>query len=164
MTQIFFIGYHGIYSEISCWGDYSRIFAEATCSVVADTPWDWTKRFNRDSIKNLCISVKSVGQKNSHEKNLRHLRNLRDKKRPPKNHEAKSPKKNLWDKRTTRRRTKTTISSWFSNEYRNRATVLAPRLTLKDDPNLRMLPVSSPTWRANQHDWWDNPDWRYPEQ
>ena len=58
-------------------------------------PWDWTKRFNRDSIKNLCISVKSVGQKNSHEKNLRHLRNLRDKKRPKKNHEAKSPKKNL---------------------------------------------------------------------
>ena len=75
------------------------------------------------------------------------------KKRPKKNHEAKSPKKNLWDKRTTRRRTKTTISSWFSNEYRNHATVLALRLTLKDVPNLRMLPVFSPTWRANQHDW-----------
>ena len=146
MTQIFFIiGRHGIYSDISCCGDYSRNFVEATCSVVADTPWDWTKRFTRDSIKNLCISVKSVGQKNSHEKNLRHLRNLRDKKRPKKNHEAKSPKKNLWDKRATRRRTKTTISSWFSNEYRNHATVLALRLTLKVAPNQHTLPVSSPT-------------------
>ena len=42
MTQIFhrdfFIGRHGIYSEISCCGDYSRIFADATCPVVADTP------------------------------------------------------------------------------------------------------------------------------
>ena len=37
-TDFFFIGYHGIYSEVSCGGDYSRIFAEATCSVVADTP------------------------------------------------------------------------------------------------------------------------------
>ena len=67
MTQIFhrdfFIGRHGIYSEISCCGDYSRIFADATCPVVADTPWDRTKRFTRDSIENLCISVKSVGQK-----------------------------------------------------------------------------------------------------
>ena len=62
-ADFFIIGCHGIYSEISCCGDYSRIFAEATCSVVADTPWDWTKRFTRDSIKNLCISVKSVGQK-----------------------------------------------------------------------------------------------------
>ena len=34
----FFIGRHGIYSEISCCGDYSRIFADATCPVVADTP------------------------------------------------------------------------------------------------------------------------------
>ena len=42
MTQIFhrdfIIGRHGIYSEISCCGDYSRIFADATCPVVADTP------------------------------------------------------------------------------------------------------------------------------
>ncbi len=35
---IFFIGCHGIYSEISCCVDYSRIFADATCPVVADTP------------------------------------------------------------------------------------------------------------------------------
>ena len=75
-----FIGWHGIYSEISCCGDYSRIFADATCPVVADTPWDWTKRFTRDSIENLCISVKSVGQNPPTKKNLRHLRNLRDKK------------------------------------------------------------------------------------
>ena len=133
MTQIFFIiGRHGI----------SRRRPVRSLQIY---PWDWTKRFIRDSIKNLWKSVKSVGQKNSHEKNLRHLRNLRDKKRPKKNHEAKSPKKNLWDKRTTRKRTKTTISSWFSNEYRNHATVLALRPTLKDAPNLRMLPVSSPT-------------------
>ena len=63
VPQFFFIGRHGIYSEISCCGDYSRNFADATCPVVADTPWDRTKRFTRDSIKNLCISVKSVGQK-----------------------------------------------------------------------------------------------------
>ena len=85
MTQIFFIGIlfigrHGIYSEISCCDDYSRNFAEATCPVVADTPWDRTKRFTRDSIENLCISVKSVGQNPPTKKNLRHLRNLRDKK------------------------------------------------------------------------------------
>ncbi len=42
-------------------------------------PLRLTKRFTRDSIKNLCISVKSVGQKTSTKKNLRHLRNLRDK-------------------------------------------------------------------------------------
>ena len=54
MTQIFshgifFIGCHGIYSEVSCCGDYSRIFADATCPVVADTPWDWkmSHRFHR---------------------------------------------------------------------------------------------------------------------
>ena len=41
----------------------TRNFADATYPVVADTPWDRTKRFTRDSIKNLCISVKSVGQK-----------------------------------------------------------------------------------------------------
>ena len=35
---ILFIGRHGIYSEISCCGDYSRNFADATCPVVADTP------------------------------------------------------------------------------------------------------------------------------
>ena len=81
MTQIFFIiGWYGIYSEISCCGDYSRIFADATGPVVADTPWDWTKRFTRDSIENLCKSVKSVGQNPPTKKNLRHLRNLRDKK------------------------------------------------------------------------------------
>jgi hypothetical protein len=34
----FIIGGHGIYSEISCCGDYSRIFADAICPVVADTP------------------------------------------------------------------------------------------------------------------------------
>ena len=62
-----FIGFYGIYSEVDCWDDYSRIFADATCPVVADTPWDWTKRFTRDSIKNLCKSVKSVGQNNPHE-------------------------------------------------------------------------------------------------
>ena len=73
MTQILFswdflfIGWHGIYSEISCCGDYSRIFADATCPVVADTPWYWTKRFTRDSIENLCKSVKSVGQNPPHE-------------------------------------------------------------------------------------------------
>ena len=44
MTQILFswdflfIGFHGIYSEVDCWDDYSRIFADATCPVVADTP------------------------------------------------------------------------------------------------------------------------------
>ena len=38
-----FIGWHGIYSEISCCGDYLRIFADATCPVVADTPWDWQR-------------------------------------------------------------------------------------------------------------------------
>ena len=85
MTQIFshgifFIGCHGIYSEISCCGDYSQIFADATCPVVADTPWDWTKKFTRDSIENLCKSVKSVGQNPPTKKNLRHQRNLRDKK------------------------------------------------------------------------------------
>ena len=44
-----FIGWHGIYSEISCCGDYSRIFADATCPVVADTPWEWkmSHRFHR---------------------------------------------------------------------------------------------------------------------
>ena len=75
-----FIGFHGIYSEVDCWDDYSRIFADATCPVVADTPWGWTKRFTRDSIENLCKSVKSVGQNPPTKKNLRHLRNLRDKK------------------------------------------------------------------------------------
>ena len=50
----------------SCGGDYSRIFTEATYPVGADTHWEWTKRFNWDSIKNLCISVKSVGQNNPH--------------------------------------------------------------------------------------------------
>ena len=73
-----FIGFHGIYSEVDCWDDYSRIFADATCPVVADTPWGWKKRFTRDSIKNLCKSVKSVGQNPPTKKNLRHLRNLRD--------------------------------------------------------------------------------------
>ena len=48
-------------------------------------------------------------------------------------------------KKQRKRRTKTTISSWFSNEYRNHATVLALRLTLKVAPNLHTLPVSSPT-------------------
>ena len=55
MTQIFFlmgfffIGFHGNYSEVDCWDDYSRIFADATCPVVADTPWGWKKshRFHR---------------------------------------------------------------------------------------------------------------------
>ena len=144
MTQIFFIGdffigRHGIYSEVDCCGDYSRIsrrrpvrslqipleveksptdftdlhrfflgryFCHADFADDADffhrgffssdftefirrfpaeaithgfsrrrpvrsvqiPPEKWTKRFNRDSIKNLCISVKSVGQNNPHEK------------------------------------------------------------------------------------------------
>ena len=55
------------------------------------------------------------------------------------------PRKTCETKEQRERRTKTTISSWFSNEYRNHATVLALRPTLKDAPNLRMLPVSSPT-------------------
>ena len=44
-----FIGFHGINSEISCYVDYSRIYAEATCSVVADTPLEWnmSHRFHR---------------------------------------------------------------------------------------------------------------------
>ena len=41
-------------------------------------PLRLTKRFTRDSIKNLCKSVKSVGQNPSTKKNLRHQRNLRD--------------------------------------------------------------------------------------
>ena len=61
-----FIGWHGINSEVSCWGDYSRIFADATCPVVADTPWDQTKRFIRDSIKSVKI-CEICGTKNSHE-------------------------------------------------------------------------------------------------
>ena len=65
-ADFLFIGWHGIYSEVSGGDDYSRIFTEATCPVGADTPWEWTKRFNRDSIKNLCISVKSVGRNNPH--------------------------------------------------------------------------------------------------
>ena len=64
--RFLFIGWHGIYSEVSGGDDYSRIFTEATYSVGADTHWEWTKRFNWDSIKNLCISVKSVGQNNPH--------------------------------------------------------------------------------------------------
>ncbi len=55
MTQIFFhrvflfIGFHGINSEVSCYVDYSRIYAEATCSVVTDTPCEWnmSHRFHR---------------------------------------------------------------------------------------------------------------------
>ena len=63
MTQIFFIiGWYGIYSEIFCCGDYSRIFADATCPVVADTPWDWTKRFTRDSIK-ICVNLWNLWDK-----------------------------------------------------------------------------------------------------
>ena len=38
LSGILFIGRHGIYSENSCCGDYSRNFADATCPVVADTP------------------------------------------------------------------------------------------------------------------------------
>ena len=68
MTQIFFIiGRHGI----------SRRRPVRSLQI---SPWDWTKRFTRDSIKNLCISVKSVGQNLPTKKNLRHLRNLRDQK------------------------------------------------------------------------------------
>ena len=62
-----FIGWHGINSEVSCWGDYSRIFAEATYSVVADTPWDQTKRFIRDSIKKSVKICEICWTKNSHE-------------------------------------------------------------------------------------------------
>ena len=89
--RFFFIGWHGIDTDFfvhrmtrnlfggSCCGDYSRIFADATCSVDTDTPWDRTKRFTRDPIKNLWKSVESVGHKTPTKKNLRHLRNLRDK-------------------------------------------------------------------------------------
>lgn len=98
MTQIFFIiGRHGI----------SRRRPVRSLQI---SPWDWTKRFIRDSIKKSVEICEICGTKEQR-----------------------------------KRRTKTTISSWFSNEYRNHATVLALRLTLKDDPNLRMLPVSSPT-------------------
>ena len=51
MTQIFlFIGWHGIYSEISWWGNYSRIFTEATWPVGADTPWGWKKSHKEKSV------------------------------------------------------------------------------------------------------------------
>ena len=57
MTQIFFIiGRHGI----------SRRRPVRSLQI---SPWDWTKRFIRDSIKNLWKSVKSVGQKNNEKKN-----------------------------------------------------------------------------------------------
>ena len=49
------------------------------------------QRFHKKSVY-IC---EICGTKKLPRKNLRHLRNLRDKKRPPKNHEAKSPKKNL---------------------------------------------------------------------
>ena len=57
MTQIFFIiGRHGI----------SRRRPVRSLQI---SPWDWTKRFIRDSIKNLWKSVKSVGQKNNEKEN-----------------------------------------------------------------------------------------------
>ena len=55
--------------------DFRRCDLSGRCRY----PLRLTKRFTRDFIKNLCISVKSVGQKTSTKKNLRHLRNLRDK-------------------------------------------------------------------------------------
>ena len=57
MTQIFFIiGRHGI----------SRRRPVRSLQI---SPWNWTKRFIRDSIKNLWKSVKSVGQKNNEKEN-----------------------------------------------------------------------------------------------
>ena len=57
MTQIFYIiGRHGI----------SRRRPVRSLQI---SPWDWTKRFIRDSIKNLWKSVKSVGQKNNEKEN-----------------------------------------------------------------------------------------------
>ena len=62
LMGFFFIGFHGIYSEISCCGDYLRIFADATCPVVTDTPWEWkmSHRFHR-------FSQIFLGTKPSHE-------------------------------------------------------------------------------------------------
>lgn len=61
MTQIFFIiGRHGI----------SRRRPVRSLQI---SPWDWTKRFIRDSIKNLWKSVKSVGQKKKREGEPRQL-------------------------------------------------------------------------------------------
>ena len=61
MTQIFFIiGRHGI----------SRRRPVRSLQI---SPWDWTKRFIRDSIKNLWKSVKSVGQKNNEKGEPRQL-------------------------------------------------------------------------------------------
>lgn len=57
MTQIFFIiGRHGISQR-------------QPVRSLQISPWDWTKRFIRDSIKNLWKSVKSVGQKNNKKEN-----------------------------------------------------------------------------------------------
>ena len=57
MTQIFFIiGRHGI-------------LRRRPVRSLQISPWDWTKRFIRDSIKNLWKSVKSVGQKNNEKEN-----------------------------------------------------------------------------------------------
>ena len=57
MTQIFFIiGRHGI----------SRRRPVRSLQI---SPWDWTKRFIRDSIKNLWKSVKPVRQKNNEKEN-----------------------------------------------------------------------------------------------
>ena len=41
------------------WGDYTRIFAEATCPVGADTPWNWNMSHKEKSAS----SAKSAWQK-----------------------------------------------------------------------------------------------------
>ena len=64
-----FIGFHGINSEVSCYVDYSRIYAEATCSVVTDTPCEWnmSHRFHRyTQIFPASISFPSISFLHSH--------------------------------------------------------------------------------------------------
>ena len=66
-SGILFIGFHGIYSEISCWDDYSRIFAEATCPVVADTPLRLDKEIQQRFHKKSVYICEICGTKTSHE-------------------------------------------------------------------------------------------------
>ena len=84
MTQIFFS--HGIFfhrTTRNLFGEFllRRLltdFRGCDLSGRCRYPLRLTKRFTRDSIKNLCKSVKSVGQNPPTKKNLRHQRNLRD--------------------------------------------------------------------------------------
>ena len=63
VNRFVFIGLRGVIGTFLL-SDYSRIFADATCSVVSDTLWDRTKRFTRDSIKKsvkiceICVTKK----------------------------------------------------------------------------------------------------------